>query len=85
MDQRVLIGDNTDPDECWSVMVVEVRGDKVRLGLRAPREVTIHRAEVAYCCFLEDLKTAGIASQSEEGRRRLRETFPERLRTEMAW
>ena len=26
--------------------VVEVRGDKVRLGIEAPREVTVHRREV---------------------------------------
>ena len=28
------------------VMVVEVRGDKVRLGIDAPKEVTVHRREV---------------------------------------
>ena len=28
------------------VMVVEVRGDKVRLGIEAPREVPVHRREV---------------------------------------
>jgi carbon storage regulator len=28
------------------VTVVEVRGDKVRLGIQAPRDVSIHRSEV---------------------------------------
>lgn len=28
------------------VTVLEVRGDRVRLGFNAPREVTIHRGEV---------------------------------------
>ncbi|GAB4148216.1 MAG: hypothetical protein Tsb009_21830 [Planctomycetaceae bacterium] len=28
------------------ITVVEVRGDKVRLGIEAPREVPIHRSEV---------------------------------------
>ena len=29
-----------------TITVVEVRGDKVRLGIEAPREVPIHRSEV---------------------------------------
>ena len=28
------------------ITIVEVRGDKVRLGIEAPREVPIHRSEV---------------------------------------
>jgi carbon storage regulator len=28
------------------VTIVEVRGDKVRLGIVAPREVSVHRSEV---------------------------------------
>ncbi len=28
------------------ITVIEVRGDKVRLGIQAPREVPIHRSEV---------------------------------------
>ena len=28
------------------VMVVEVHGDKVRLGIEAPKEVSVHRREV---------------------------------------
>ena len=27
-------------------MVVEIRGDKVRLGIEAPKEVPVHRREV---------------------------------------
>ncbi len=33
-------------DENIVITVVEVRGDKVRLGIQAPREVPIHRSEV---------------------------------------
>lgn len=33
-------------DGAVKITVVEVRGDKVRLGIEAPREVPIHRSEV---------------------------------------
>jgi carbon storage regulator len=29
-----------------TIVVVEIRGDKVRLGISAPREVPVHRQEV---------------------------------------
>lgn len=33
-------------DNDIKVVVVEIRGDKVRLGVEAPREVPVHRREV---------------------------------------
>jgi carbon storage regulator len=39
-DERIVIGDNI------VITVVEVRGDKVRLGIDAPAEVPVHRQEV---------------------------------------
>jgi carbon storage regulator len=39
-DEQIMIGDDI------SVVVVEIRGDKVRLGIEAPREVSVHRQEV---------------------------------------
>ncbi|MFO0954769.1 MAG: carbon storage regulator CsrA [Isosphaeraceae bacterium] len=29
-----------------TVTVIEIRGDKVRLGIEAPKDVTVHRREV---------------------------------------
>ncbi len=29
-----------------TVVVVEIRGDKVRLGVEAPKEISVHRREV---------------------------------------
>lgn len=33
-------------DENIVITVVEIRGDKVRLGIEAPKEIPIHRSEV---------------------------------------
>jgi len=39
-DENIIINDNI------IVTVVDIRGDKVRLGFDAPKEVPIHRREV---------------------------------------
>jgi carbon storage regulator len=39
-DEKIVIGDNI------TLMVIEIRGDKVRLGIEAPKDVTVHREEV---------------------------------------
>jgi carbon storage regulator len=33
-------------DDKITIVVVEIRGDKVRLGIEAPKEVPVHRKEV---------------------------------------
>jgi carbon storage regulator len=42
-------------DDRVVITVVEIRGDKVRLGIEAPREVAIHRQEI-----YESLRRAGL-------------------------
>ncbi|MCA8989892.1 MAG: carbon storage regulator CsrA [Planctomycetaceae bacterium] len=39
-DEKIIIGDSI------TLMVVSIQGDKVRLGIDAPKHVTIHREEV---------------------------------------
>lgn len=39
-------GESIVIDDVITIMVVEIRGDKVRLGVEAPREVPVHRWEV---------------------------------------
>lgn len=39
-DETIIIGDNI------RVTIVEVRGDKVRIGIDAPRDVAVHRQEI---------------------------------------
>lgn len=33
-------------DENIVITIVEIRGDKVRIGIDAPREIPVHRSEV---------------------------------------
>jgi len=39
-DESIMIGDNVE------VTIVDVRGDKVRLGITAPKSIPVHRREV---------------------------------------
>ena len=39
-DESIVIGDNI------VITIVDIRGDKVRLGIEAPGEVPVHRQEV---------------------------------------
>ena len=41
LNERIIIGNDI------SIMVVEIRGDQVRLGITAPRNIEVHRLEVA--------------------------------------
>lgn len=38
--EKIIIGQDI------TIVVVEIRGDKVRLGVEAPKEVSVHRQEV---------------------------------------
>lgn len=40
IDQSIMIGDQI------RIVVVDVRGDQVKLGIDAPREIMVHRQEV---------------------------------------
>ena len=40
LNQSIKIGDDIE------ITVIEVRGDQIRLGVTAPRDVTVHRREV---------------------------------------
>lgn len=40
IDERIVIGDDI------VITVVDIRGDRVRLGIAAPIETTVHREEV---------------------------------------
>ncbi len=39
-DEKIIIGDSI------TLMIVDIRKDKVRIGIEAPKHVTVHRQEV---------------------------------------
>lgn len=39
-DESIIIGDNI------VITIVDIRGDKVRIGVEAPRNTSVHRQEV---------------------------------------
>lgn len=40
------LGQSIMIDDKIEIVVLEVRGEQVRLGIRAPKDVTVHRMEV---------------------------------------
>lgn len=47
--ESIVIDDNI------VITVVEVRGEKVRLGIEAPREIPIHRSEIYHAIRTEQV------------------------------
>ncbi len=39
-DESIMIGDDVE------ITIVDVRGDRVRLGISAPKSISVHRKEV---------------------------------------
>jgi carbon storage regulator len=56
-DESIMIGDTI------VVTIVDIRGDKVRLGINAPSEIPVHRQEVYEAIQRENLR----ASQLQPG------------------
>jgi carbon storage regulator len=53
-DEKVMIGEGIE------ITVIEIRGDSVKLGIAAPREVKIYRAEL-----LEAIRRANIEAAQQ--------------------
>lgn len=59
-DERIIIGDSI------TIMVIEIRGDKVRLGIDAPKEVTVHREEIYKAILEEQRSRASLPDQVDD-------------------
>ena len=55
LNERIIIGDDIE------VSVVEIKGDQVKLGISAPREVKVYRHEV-YSAIQEENRAASAST-----------------------
>ncbi len=53
-DQTIMIGDDIE------LTVVDIRGDKVRLGIKAPTRIAVHRKEVYDAIKQANEEAAGL-------------------------
>jgi carbon storage regulator len=60
-DQSIVIGENI------VVTIVDIRGDKVRLGIEAPTEVPVHRREVFEAIQQENLRASQLSPREVHG------------------
>ena len=60
-DETIMIGDDI------LVTVVDIRGDKVRLGITAPKEITVHRKEVYEAIRRENRAAAQVKPEDLSG------------------
>ena len=56
-DESIIIGNNI------VVTIVDIRGDKVRLGIDAPTEIPVHRREVYEAIQRENLRASHAESK----------------------
>ena len=60
-DESIIIGDNI------VVTIVDIRGDKVRLGINAPTEIPVHRQEIYEAIQRENLRASQIEPKDTRG------------------
>jgi len=53
-DESIMIGDTV------VITIVDIRGDKVRIGIEAPADIPVHRQEVYDAIRRESQKSQGI-------------------------
>ena len=57
-DETIMIGDNVE------ITIVDIRGDKVRLGITAPPHIAVHRKEV-YDAIRREKQASGEGKDGE--------------------
>ncbi len=59
-DESIMIGDDVE------IIIVDVRGDKVRLGITAPKSIAVHRREIYDAIQREKSEKKESEQQSKE-------------------
>jgi carbon storage regulator len=59
-DESIMIGDDVE------IIIVDVRGDKVRLGITAPKEIPVHRREIYDAIQREKKQKQELQEQQEK-------------------
>ena len=58
-DESIVIGDDIE------VTIVDVRGDKVRLGITAPKSIPVHRREIYEAIQREKAEAGKVEKKAE--------------------
>jgi carbon storage regulator len=73
-DETIMIGDDIQ------ITIVDIRGDKVRLGISAPTRIAVHRKEVYESIKTENARAAAIAGSDPDVFRQTLSLGPPRVR-----
>ena len=55
VNESIMIGDEIE------VVIIDIKGDQVKLGIKAPKRITVHRKEI-----YEEIQEENIAAVSSE-------------------
>ncbi|HRU65902.1 MAG TPA: carbon storage regulator CsrA, partial [Spirochaetota bacterium] len=55
LNESIMIGDDIE------VVVIDIKGDQVKLGIKAPKKITVHRKEI-----YQEIKQENIAAVESE-------------------
>lgn len=55
LNESIMIGDDIE------IVVIDIKGDQVKLGIKAPRKVTVHRKEI-----YQEIRQENIAAISSD-------------------
>ncbi len=73
-DETIMIGDDIE------ITIVDIRGDKVRVGINAPKHISVHRKEVYDAIQQENRRAAKITPEDIAGAAKSSQPKDERAR-----